>query len=304
MQQGRPSRTALAVAALRAAHQLMDVPVIFADPVALPILGPEAEARIRADEARLHAPPARFLRAALVARSRFAEDALAAAVARGVDQYVVLGAGLDTFAYRNPHSGLRVIEVDHPATQTWKRGMLAAAGIAPPASVTFAPVDFERDTLADGLARAGFDGNRPAFVAWLGVTVYLTRDAILDTLRRVAALAPGSGIVFDYGLPPDRLTESQRVAFQAMADRAAAEGEPWRSFFTPDALLADLRGLGFCAVEDVGSAELNPCYFSGRADGLALGGISRLAHATITGGGSGNGSLRPEGKAPSRTVHA
>ncbi|MDG3443173.1 class I SAM-dependent methyltransferase [Nitrospirillum amazonense] len=282
MQQGRASRTALAVAALRAAHQLMDAPLVFTDPLALPLLGPEAEARIQADEARLHAPPARFLRAALVARSRFAEDALAAAVAQGVDQYVVLGAGLDTFAYRNPHPGLRVLEVDHPATQAWKREMLAAAGIAPPAGVAYAAVDFESDTLADGLTRAGFDWNRPAFVAWLGVTVYLTRDAILDTLRRVAALPAGSGIVFDYSLPPDRLTDGQRVTFQAIADRAAAEGEPWRTFFTPDALAEDLRGLGFGAVVDVGPAELNPRYFAGRADGLALGGVGRLAHASVT----------------------
>ncbi|WP_044559097.1 SAM-dependent methyltransferase [Azospirillum sp. B4] len=282
MEAGRPSRTALVVAALRAAHQVMDTPVLFADPVALPILGPGAEERIRADEARLRAPPACFLRASLVARSRFAEDKLATAVAGGVDQYVVLGAGLDTFAYRNPHPGLRVIEVDHPATQAWKRDMLARAEITPPNGVAYAPVDFERDTLADGLTGAGFDWNRPAFVAWLGVTVYLTRDAILDTLRRVAGLALGSGIVFDYSLPPDTLGEGQRAAFQGMADRAAAEGEPWRTFFTPDALATDLRGLGFDPVEDVGSVELNPRYFAGRADGLALGGISRLVHATVT----------------------
>ncbi|TWB82683.1 methyltransferase (TIGR00027 family) [Nitrospirillum amazonense] len=282
MEAGRPSRTALAVAALRAAHQVMDAPVIFADPVALPILGPDAEARIRADEARLHAPPARFLRAALVARSRFAEDRLAMAVAAGVDQYVVLGAGLDTFAYRNPHPGVRVFEVDHPATQAWKRAMLEAAGIAPPAGVAYAAIDFERDTLTDALTRAGFDWNRPAFIAWLGVTVYLTRDAILDTLRRVATLPAGSAIVFDYSLPPDRLTKAQQTTFQAMADRAAAEGEPWRSFFTPDALGAELRRLGYGAVEDVGPVELNPRYFAGRADGLVLGGISRLVHAAVT----------------------
>ncbi|MEA1651753.1 SAM-dependent methyltransferase [Nitrospirillum sp. BR 11164] len=282
METGRPSRTALAVAALRAAHQLVDAPALFADPVALPILGPDAEARIRNDEARLRAPPARFLRASLVARSRFAEDGLAVAVAAGVDQYVVLGAGLDTFAYRNPYPDLRVFEVDHPATQAWKRSTLKAAGIVPPADVAYAAIDFERDTLADGLTRAGFDWGRRAFVAWLGVTMYLTRDAILDTLRRVATLPAGSAIVFDYSLPPDRLTEVHRATFQAMADRAAAEGEPWRSFFTPDALAADLRRLGYGAVEDVGPAELNPRYFAGRADGLVLGGVSRLVHAAVT----------------------
>ncbi|MEE3623073.1 SAM-dependent methyltransferase [Nitrospirillum sp. BR 11752] len=282
MHPGRPSRTALAVAGLRAAHQIMDGPVVFADPVALPILGPGAEARIRSDEARLNTPTVRFLRASVVARSRFAEDTLAAAVADGVRQYVVLGAGLDTFAYRNPYPDLRVFEVDHPATQAWKRDTLAVAGILPPSSVNYAGVDFERDTLAEGLARAGFDRSRPAFVAWLGVAIYLTRDAILDTLRAVAALPLGSGIVFDYSLPPDTLSEKQRAAFQAMADRAAAEGEPWRSFFTPETLAADLRALGFGTVRDVGPAELNPWYFAGRADGLGLGGISRLAHAVVT----------------------
>ncbi|EGY00523.1 putative methyltransferase [Nitrospirillum viridazoti Y2] len=282
MHPGRPSRTALAVAGLRAAHQIMDGPVVFDDPVALPILGPGAEARIRSDEARLRTPTVRFLRASVVARSRFAEDTLATAIADGVRQYVVLGAGLDTFAYRNPYADLRVFEVDHPATQAWKRDTLATAGILPPSSVAYAGVDFERDTLAEGLARAGFDRSRPAFVAWLGVAIYLTRDAILDTLRAIAALPIGSAIVFDYSLPPDTLSEGQRAAFQAMADRAAAEGEPWRSFFTPDALAADLRGLGFGVLEDVGPVELNPRYFAGRTDGLVLGGISRLMHAAVT----------------------
>lgn len=294
MDQGRPSRTALAVALLRAAHQVLDTPVVFADPVALPILGPDAERRIRADEARLRQPPARFLRAALVARSRHAEEGLAAAVGQGVGQYVLLGAGLDTFAYRNPHPDLRVIEVDHPATQAWKREMLRHAGVVPPAGVTFAPLDLERDTLSTGLTHAGFDWDRPAFFAWLGVTMYLTRDAVMDTLRLIAGLPAGSGIVFDYSLPADRLSPGQRPIFQAMLDRAAAEGEPWRSFFTPDSLLPDLRALGFTTVEDSGASELNPRYFAHRADGLALGGVSRLVHAQV----DGTAGYRPEGKAP------
>jgi methyltransferase (TIGR00027 family) len=171
METGRPSATAFGAAALRAAHQLLDAPPAFEDPLALRILGPRVAAAIVEDPQRAGAPAS--LRALVSLRSRHAEQALADAVGRGVRQYVVLGAGLDTFAYRNPFGarGLRVFEVDHPATQRWKRERLAEAGIEVPVRASFAPVDFERDTLADGLARAGFDADAPAFFSLLGVTV-------------------------------------------------------------------------------------------------------------------------------------
>src|ERR1700722_14890047 len=173
MQPGEPSYTAMRAAAHRAAHQVIEQGRVFADPLALPVLGGQIEAVFGRE---LDQPRTRGMRLMIAARSRFGEQSLEAAVARGVRQYVLLGAGLDTFAHRNPFAdvGLRVFEVDHPATQGWKRARLAEAGLASPASLTFAPVDFERQTLADGLAAAGFDAAKPPFFAWLGVTVYLT----------------------------------------------------------------------------------------------------------------------------------
>src|SRR5579859_3273138 len=189
---GTPSSTALLVATMRAAHRLFD------DPLALTILGPGAEAALRADPYRFNDQISRGLRASLIVRSRVAEDELARAVSAGVSQYVVLGAGLDTFAYRNPFPELRVFEIDHPSTQAWKRECLARAGIAVPDGLTFASVDFEEGgTLADGLAAAGFDRAAPTCFSWLGVTMYLREEAVYDTLRWIASLPAGSSVTFD-----------------------------------------------------------------------------------------------------------
>ncbi|HWA63039.1 MAG TPA: class I SAM-dependent methyltransferase, partial [Caulobacteraceae bacterium] len=189
----------------------------------------------------------------IAARSRIAEDALAAAVGRGVTQYVVLGAGLDTFACRNPHAGLAVFEVDHPATQGWKRRRLAQAGLV--SSATYAPVDFERETLADGLARAGFDAAAPAVFSWLGVVPYLTREAGFATLAWIAAI-PGAEVVFDHGEPPSAYPPEQREQRAARAAAVARMGEPWITFFEPGPLAADLKGLGFAEVIDHGPAAM------------------------------------------------
>lgn len=260
MEPGQPSRTALAAAGHRAAHQLLEDGRVFADPLAMAILGVPAAELLRGD---MQAAAARAMRLFIAARSRFAEDSLAAAVARGVRQYVLLGAGLDTFAHRNPFAeiGLRVFEVDYPATQAWKQRRLADAGLEPPASLTFAPVDFERQTLARGLAAAGFDAAAPAFFAWLGVTVYLTREAVMDTLRFIAA-APGGEVVFDYGEPISAFPEGEARARQvARAERAAAMGEPWITRFEPAELAAALRGLGFEELEDLGPAQISRRFY-------------------------------------------
>jgi methyltransferase (TIGR00027 family) len=205
MLEGNFSRTAQRVAIRRAAHQLLDQPRVLDDPLALRIIGAEAAAALRTNPKEHHAF-ARAFRAFMAARSRYAEDELARAVASGVRQYVVLGAGLDTFAYRNPHDGLRVFEVDHPATQAWKRERLQAAGIAVPSSLTFVPIDFERQTLADGLERAGFDHRIAAFFSWLGVTPYLTREACMSTLSLIAKMPASSGVVFDFAIDPSLLS--------------------------------------------------------------------------------------------------
>ncbi|MGB6973094.1 MAG: class I SAM-dependent methyltransferase [Terracidiphilus sp.] len=283
METGRPSRTALRVAMRRAAHQMVDNPRVLQDPVAVPLLG----ARFALDAEKEREPIARAFRAFLAARSRYAEDRLREAVARGVQQYVVLGAGLDTFAYRNPFAGLRVFEVDHPATQAWKRELLAEARVTPPEELRFAPVDFEEKALGEGLAEAGFDAGEPAFFGWLGVVPYLTREAFRATVAYIAGLPEGSGVSFDYAVDPATLSLSRRIALKMLAARVAKAGEPFRLYFRPEDLNEELRKAGFRRVEQWGREELNAAYFRGRADGLKLpeGGPGRLATAWVCGAG-------------------
>jgi methyltransferase (TIGR00027 family) len=284
MIEGRPSRTALRVAIRRAAHQILDRPLVLDDPIALRIIGPS-----RAAELRL-APPdvsrfdrfARTLRATLVARSRVAEDELSKSVAAGVRQYVVLGAGLDTFAYRNPFSDVRVFEVDHPASQAWKIKTLRENGIAIPDNVTFVPVDFERQRLPDALVTAGLVPGASAWFGWLGVTFYLERAAVMATLRDIHALAgPGGGVAFDYGIDPKGIGLLKRLSLYLVARRVRRAGEPFKSFFEPQALQADLRTLGFGAVVDLGPRALNDRYFSGRADHLHVGSLVHVVVARV-----------------------
>lgn len=282
MEDNRPSRTAQGAALHRAAHQLLDKPPVFADPLALKIIGREAETELRTALIRIRTERA-GLRAFIAARSRFSEDTLAEAVARGVHQYVLLGAGLDTFAYRAAKAfpGLSVFEVDHPATQGWKRERLAEAGIAVPEVLTYAPVNFETETLSDGLARAGFDAEAPAVFAWLGVVPYLTRDAILATLGFIAGLPRGTAVIFDYGEPPSERDAAAAAAHREMAERVAASGEPFRSFFKAEDLKRDVAALGFSTVEDFDAATLNARYFSGREDDLQLRGSGHLMRACV-----------------------
>ena len=267
MQPGEPSRTALGAAAHRAVHQVLERGRIFADPLAVRILGADAEAAVRDAESN---PSRRMLRLFIAVRTRFAEDALAAAVARGVRQLVVLGAGLDTYAYRNAFAeSLHVFEVDHPATQAWKRQRLADAAIPLPRTLTFAPVDFERETLAGGLAAAGFDPAKQSFFTWLGVVPYLTAQAVLSTLEFIARLPGGAHVVFDYGNPPASGLDRDRFAAQeALAARVASIGEAFRSYFETDALHAKLRALGFREVEDLGPVLIRERYFANRGGSL------------------------------------
>ena len=250
---------------------------MFADPLALAILGPDAESGIRAGESRHRGRASTALRAFVVARARAVEDELERAVARGVRQFVILGAGLDTFAYRNPQTPVRVFEVDHPATQAWKREALGAAGIPIPSCLTFAPVDFERQTLADGLGAAGFDRGAPAMFSWLGVTMYLTAEAFDATLDFVASMGAGTTVIFDYAVDRASLPLMERVALKALEARVARAGEPFRTFFQPARLASRLADAGFVSVEDLGAAELNARYFTGRHDALrVMGGAGRL----------------------------
>jgi methyltransferase (TIGR00027 family) len=266
MEHGQPSRTALRVAIRRAAHQLMEQPRVLDDPIALPLV---ADGYTRDLDRACH-PVAQDFRCFMAARSRFTEDQLARAVAHGVTQYVVLGAGLDTFAYRNPFPALHVFEVDFPATQQWKQFMLDEASIPIPANLTFVPLDFEHKALTAGLLEVGFDADLPAFFGWLGVAPYLTIEAFRATLTAVAHLPTGTGLCFDYAFRPETLTGRRRVVFDLLSARVAAAGEPFRLFFRPEELESELLAAGFARVEHCDTTRLNELYFDSRADRLKL----------------------------------
>ena len=259
METGKASRTALGVAIRRAAHQLMDRPPVLDDPIAVRLVGSGYRGKMGRASHRV----GRDLRAFMAVRSRYVEDRLAEAVAQGITQYVVLGAGLDTFAYRNPFARLRVFEVDFPATQEWKRTLLAEAEIALPDGLRFVPLDFEHQTLAEGLAEAGFDRGASAFFGWLGVVPYLTLAAFRATLGVIAELAAGSAVSFDYALAPETLSPVGRKAFDALAGRVAAAGEPFQLFFTPDEMAAELRRAGFQRIEQLDYEQLNRALLQG-----------------------------------------
>jgi methyltransferase (TIGR00027 family) len=277
-----PKPSALMVATQRAAHQLVDRPLVLDDPVALAMLG-EADARaLRDDLGRFRHPLSMGMRSAVVVRSRLADDTWAEAIARGIGQYVVLGAGLDTSAYRHPDAPGRLFEVDLPATQEWKRARLREAGIAIPPSLRFVSVDFERIGLAEGLARAGFDANAPAFFSWLGVTMYLDEASVIETLRFIAGCAKGTSVLFEFALPLSSLPPMMRIAMEQLAVRLKEGGEPWKSFFDPAELAQRLASLGFSHSRAWTPDELNERYLAGRADGLHLSVTpARLIEATV-----------------------
>ncbi|MGB9114440.1 class I SAM-dependent methyltransferase [Bradyrhizobium sp.] len=259
MQPGQPSLTALGAARLRAAHQVLDRASILVDPLAARILGTDNEALLDHADAHPLGPRIRWF---IAARSRIAEDALNVAVEKGTRQLVVLGAGLDTLAYRTDLAGrLRIFEVDHPATQAWKRGKLSAAAIAVPDTLTFVPVDFERQTLTDALGAAGFDHDARTFCSWLGVVPYLTEQAVFSTLALIAGLPGGGEVVFDYVNPAASIAPAGRITHQALAERVAALGERIQSYFDTERLRAELRAIGFGHVDDTGPERLAARFF-------------------------------------------
>jgi methyltransferase (TIGR00027 family) len=255
MQIGQFSRAAIGAARHRAAHQVLEKGSVFSDPLARGILGLDAETLVAEDS---NDPRRRGLRLFIAARSRIAEDAARRAIAGGLRQVVVLGAGLDTFAYRcEVVEGLRIFEVDHPATQAEKRRRLAEAGIAIPDALTFISHDFEATRLVEALERAGYDSMAPGFFIWLGVTPYLSEAAISATLADLALLPGGAEVAFDYVNPPDTIAGAEaRAAHEALAARVAAAGEPLRASFDSGALHALLSGLGFGEIKDHGPADI------------------------------------------------
>jgi methyltransferase (TIGR00027 family) len=260
--------TAVRVALWRALHVQVDPPPhVFEDEVGLKLAAPAAGWHNRPDMG----PFTRPFRASIVARARFIEDLVAERAAHGVGQYVILGAGLDTFAQRRPElaSRLLVFEVDRPGPQAWKRQRLVDLGFGIPSFLRFVPVDFEAgDAWWDRLTAAGFDAGRPAVVASTGVIMYLTKDAIMTTLKAIAAFAPGSTLAMSFMLPIEMADPEVRPGIERAAAGARANGTPFISFFTPAEMLALAREAGFRDVQHVSAAALAERYFAGRADGL------------------------------------
>jgi methyltransferase (TIGR00027 family) len=272
MRSGFPSRTAQSAAVRRAVHQLVDIPHVFDDPLALRILDPEDAAPFLIECMAAYLPAFRCARAFIAARSRYAEDQLARATASGTSQYVILGAGLDTFAYRNPYPdrNLRIFEVDHPDTQAWKLRRLARAAISVPSSVRFVPIDFERQKLDVELEKAGLRLGEPAFFSCLGVTPYLTKAAGMAMFTAIHALCSDNAVAFDYAAPRRNLSDWEKIAFDVLSDDVDRTGEPFRGFFGPEALVKDLTAIGFHEVDSPTTEQLNALYFRGRLDGLTL----------------------------------
>jgi methyltransferase (TIGR00027 family) len=284
MKENTASGTAMSVAKVRAAHQLIDdEPRILSDPVALRLIGQEAIEVIRADaNLRSNARFAAF-RAHIVMRNRYAEDCLSTAVERGVSQYVLLGAGYDTFAYRQPPwaAGLRIFEVDHPVTQATKRELLASCGVAVPANLSFAPVNFESESLREGLARAGFDFSQATFFSCLGVLVYLDEKSVEELFRFAGSMPPGSEIVFTFS-QPDAALDARELEVRAKINATVSEmGEPWRSYFEPGSLRELLLRSGFSEVSFLTPEEADERYFRGRTDALRPPRQVRLGRAVV-----------------------
>jgi len=308
MEKGQRSRTAEFVAALRAAHLLYDRPLLFEDPFAIHLTSPAWRMICR------HRFPhwlvmkkilgaLRPLHGQVLARSRFAEDQLETAVSRGVRQYVLLGAGLDSFALRRADllSSLKVYELDHPATQRMKQERLARLRppLAPspsaslginsvegwrtlPANLEFVPVDLEKEPVAQALARSGYVRASPAFFSWLGTTAYLTREAVLGTLRSIASYAaPGSEVVFDYRLSEELLSASARKTRQRIGKFTARRGEPLQSTFDPRGLEEEVSKLGFAVVGHLSPQDQQARYFAQRNDGLRTVESSALLHLRL-----------------------
>ena len=264
-----PDSTAVRVALWRALHVEVDPPPhVLEDEIGLKLVAPDDGWRHRPDMDPHFT--SRF-RASIVARARFIEDMVVERAGRGVGQYVILGAGLDSFAQRRPEiaSSLKVFEVDPPGPQAWKRRRLIELGFGIPEWLRLVPVDFEAgDAWWQRLAAAGFDSGQPAIVASTGVSMYLTKDAIAATLRQIAALAPGSMLAMTFLLPLELADPEVRPGLQLAEKGARASGTPFISFFTPTEMLALAREAGFREVQHVSAATLAQRYFAGRTDGF------------------------------------
>ncbi|MDH3510054.1 MAG: class I SAM-dependent methyltransferase [Gammaproteobacteria bacterium] len=284
MEDGRHSYMAESSAYLRAVHMVLDgEPKILNDPLAAKLLGPGLDAKIAADQERLTSKPLIKARALIIMRSRYVEDELLAAIDRGVTQYVILGAGLDTSPYMSGHPAekLRTYEVDHPDTQKLKLERLAEAGVQMPENLRHVPVDFERESLAEVLAGAGFDPNQPAFFSWLGVSYYLRLESVLDVFKYVASVAPSSQLVFDFVMADSALGEAERKAIARITAFVEKYSEPWFSRFEPQELQDTLHSVGFSDTFYLSWERATERYFKDRSDELHLDFTTQIMSAIV-----------------------
>jgi methyltransferase (TIGR00027 family) len=270
MRSGTPSRTILRPAIGRAAHQLFDAPLVFRDPIAVGFVPEASEQAILAAAADHRALHSALFRAMVAVRNRFAEDRLAAAVERGIGQYVMLGAGLETFPWRQPDfaRGMRLFLADHPATLAWSRDRFRERGLSQPENLAFAAADLEQKGLAADLAQAGFDPRIKAFVSALGVVHYLTADAVTALFRFVATLPRGSEIVFTFPVTEEELEGEERDEVRVSIARTAEMGEPWLTRARPSDMIAWLHRCGVPDVFHLTPDLAHQRYFAGRRDDL------------------------------------
>lgn len=283
MRERSASETATAASLLRAAHQVLDArPPILEDPVSVGLVPGSREDEIREQAERLELGFLRALRASFVLRSRIAEDALRRAAVAAPVQYVLLGAGFDTFAYRQPSwaRSVRIFELDHPATQEIKQSRLHQRGVETPTNLRFCPIDFERETLLAVLERAGFEAEHPAFFSWLGVIPYLTTGAVENTLRAIAGTGAPTTLVLSYVVPDSHLTGVDAQVVSVSSASAAQRGEPWLSRFEPAELEGRLRSLGYAPVDHLGPEEYESMFLTGRADALPVPCFERVIVST------------------------
>lgn len=263
-----PEHTAVRVALWRALHLRVDpAPHVLRDEIGEKLVG-EANWEARPDMQPEFSKP---MRASIVARARFVEDELEAAVGRGVEQYVILGAGLDSLAQRRPElaARLRIFEIDLPGPQEWKKRRLAEIGFSPPPGLRFVPVDFDAgESWWDKLLAAGFDAAKPAFVVSTGVSLYLTKETNEQTFRHLTSLPEGSSFAMTFLLALDLLEGKERGVMEFVMKKAAESGTPFLSLFTPEEILAMAKGAGFRRARYISGHDLNKRYFSGRPDGL------------------------------------
>lgn len=269
--------SSLMVAIWRAAHQLVEKPLIFEDPIALFILG-DVKQEIVSNIEKHQDYLSTAMRIAIAVRSRFAEDECAIS---GADQYVVLGAGLDTYAYRSHKISETVFEVDHPSVQKIKQQLLIENNIHPNVELRYIGCDFERDPLSMRLAEAGFDKNKKTCFSWLGVVPYLTEESIVETLKFISTCSAGSRLVFDYIVDPTLLNEMENSVLQMLGAQLAAGGEPFKSFFSPEAIRLILLDAGFKQVQDIDAEYLNERYLATGGYAVKYGRVTRMVIAEV-----------------------